>query len=205
MSQKVYILTNPAIPNLIKIGKTLWPLEGRVAELSRASGVPLPFEVFYAAEVMDMDKCEKLLHETFMDRRINPRREFFSVAPEQAVSALKLAEIVNITPHQDIVDSPEEQRALDEGRKKREKINLSMIDVPTGALLKFVDDEFITCIVLEHGKVMYEWMESSLSAAAVKAYAKLGRNITYPLQGPLYRVYDGETLNERRMRIELGE
>lgn len=48
-------------------------------------------------------------------------------------------------------------------------------------------------------------MESSLSAAAVKAYAKLGRNITYPLQGPLYRVYDGETLNERRMRIELGE
>ena len=80
-----------------------------------------------------------------------------------------------------------------------------MIDVPTGALLKFVDDEFITCIVLEHGKVMYEWMESSLSAAAVKAYAKLGRNITYPLQGPLYRVYDGETLNERRMRIELGE
>ncbi len=47
MSEIVYVLTNPTMPGLIKIGRTT-NLEQRVKSLSSDTGVPLPFEVFYA-------------------------------------------------------------------------------------------------------------------------------------------------------------
>jgi hypothetical protein len=48
----VYVLTNLAMPGLCKIGKTTTGLNpDRVTQLSFASGVPSPFEVYYAAKV----------------------------------------------------------------------------------------------------------------------------------------------------------
>jgi hypothetical protein len=58
MTGIIYILTNEAMPGYIKIGKT-GDLGTRVKDLSRATGVPLPFEVFYAAEVDDVDFVER--------------------------------------------------------------------------------------------------------------------------------------------------
>ena len=46
----VYILTNEAMPGLIKIGYTDKSIEERMKELSRHTGVPLPFSCFYAIE-----------------------------------------------------------------------------------------------------------------------------------------------------------
>ena len=46
----VYILTNEAMPGLIKIGYTDKTIEKRMKELSRHSGVPLPFTCYYAVE-----------------------------------------------------------------------------------------------------------------------------------------------------------
>lgn len=204
MSQKVYVLINEAMPNLVKIGKTSWPLEQRIADLSRASWVPLPFEVFYAAEVDNMDVCEKLLHQIFMDKRINPRREFFTISPEQVASAIKLAEIVNITPYNDIVDSPEEQKALDEARKKRENFNFKMVDIPIGSTLYFIHDELITCIVLDNKKVLFDKVEMSLTWAAKIILESIWKYYE-SIQWPVYWLYERETLNERRMRFELWE
>jgi len=52
MPDIIYILTNPAIPDLIKIGKTTNLVE-RINSLSRHSGVPVPFECYFACEVED--------------------------------------------------------------------------------------------------------------------------------------------------------
>ena len=202
MTQIIYILTNPAMPNLIKIGMTTTSLEQRIAELSRATWVPLPFEVFYAAEVQDANLCESLLHNIFIDKRINAKREFFSTSPEQAVSAIKLAEINNITPNNDIVDSPEEKIALDEAKKKRDKMSFKMIDIPEWSILKFTDDNSITCTTTWSSKVLFEWNEISLSASAVKAYQIIWKIINYPLQWPAFWMYENETLWDRRLRIE---
>ena len=51
----VYVLTNPAMPKLVKIGKTGRGVETRLNDLY-TTGVPLPFEYAYAARVEDMDK-----------------------------------------------------------------------------------------------------------------------------------------------------
>ena len=48
----VYILTNEAMPGYVKIGRTDGDLASRVRQPD-STGVPLPFEVFYAARVRD--------------------------------------------------------------------------------------------------------------------------------------------------------
>ena len=56
-------LTNDAMPNMIKIGRTSGDgVERRVAELSRATGIPLPFKVAVARTVHDARVVERALH-----------------------------------------------------------------------------------------------------------------------------------------------
>ena len=43
MEGSVYVLTNPAMPNMVKIGKTTRDVELRLADLY-STGVPLPFD-----------------------------------------------------------------------------------------------------------------------------------------------------------------
>ncbi len=58
----VYILTNPAIPNMIKLGITMQEdVKQRMAQLY-TTGVPLPFECLYAARVPNYANVEKALH-----------------------------------------------------------------------------------------------------------------------------------------------
>ena len=68
MSEIVYLLTNPVMDGLVKIGRTA-NLEDRVRSLSVHSGVPVPFEVFYACRVNDANRVEKSLHDAFGDHR----------------------------------------------------------------------------------------------------------------------------------------
>jgi len=43
----VYVLTNPAMPRLVKIGQTTDKITSRMNELN-TTGVPLPFECLFA-------------------------------------------------------------------------------------------------------------------------------------------------------------
>jgi hypothetical protein len=99
------------MPDTIKIGITD-NLERRIKDLDNTSA-PLPFECFYAVEVDDASKIEKLLHEGFDDKRIRQNREFFSATPEQAKSMLKIVETMggkDVTPTEDIVETPQDHR-----------------------------------------------------------------------------------------------
>ena len=60
----IYILVNEAMEGYTKIGKTTSPVEQRMKELD-STGVPLPFECFYAARVEDIDFVERKLHDAF--------------------------------------------------------------------------------------------------------------------------------------------
>jgi len=76
MSGIVYLLTNPVMPGLTKIGKTnINGLESRLQTLYNTS-VPIPFHCFYACEVEDPDLVEKKLHDAFGDHRVNKKGSF---------------------------------------------------------------------------------------------------------------------------------
>ena len=55
----VYILTNKAMPGLVKIGLTTRDLEEWAAELLGATGVPLPFVVAWGAGGVGLRLCGK--------------------------------------------------------------------------------------------------------------------------------------------------
>lgn len=82
----VYLLTNPVMPGLVKIGMTAQEdVDKRMKELY-TTGVPVPFECAYACCVKKSDcaKIEKALHAAFAPQRVNANREFFRIQVEQA-------------------------------------------------------------------------------------------------------------------------
>jgi len=202
MNEIIYVLINEAMPGYVKIGMTNNDLEGRIRALDTTS-VPLPFECFYAAKVNNARQVEQRLHDAFLDHRVRSNREFFEITPDRIVSALKLAEIENVTPGRDFVETEEDQKALDEARERRAVFSFKMVDIPIGAQLQFVDDEEkVATVIQQNGQltIEFEGEHTSPSAAAKKI-----RGTSYPLQGTLYWMYEGETLDERRRRMERGE
>jgi len=200
MNEIIYILTNEAMQGYVKIGRTSTNLEQRIRELSASTSIPIPFTCFYACTVKDAQFVEHQLHDAFDNNRINPKREFFQIAPERVVSALKLAEVENITPKKDFVENKEDQQALIKARKIREKFNFNMAKIPVGAELVFSRDENIKAKVLDNHSIEHDGKKTSLSSSA---QAILGYD--YGVAGTDYWMYEGETLDERRKRLTTQE
>lgn len=195
----VYILTNEAMPGYVKIGKTTTSVEQRTLELSRSSAVPIPFECYYAARVADVGKVEQAFHIAFGDHRINPKREFFSIAPEKVVEILRLLQIEEVTPSRNAgVESKEDAAALEKAREKRPPFNFKMVDIPAGAELRFTRDSNISCRVAPDQK----HVEFRSEVIALSEAARRALNVDWPAQGPLYWTYEDEILDERRMCLE---
>ena len=197
MADIVYILTNESMPEYIKIGITT-DLERRIRELDNTS-VPLPFECFYACVVKDKEFVEKQLHETFADHRVRINREFFELSPIRAAAALKLAELEDVTPNIDVVESKDDQHALDKARARKPNFNFSLLDIPIGSELIFVHDEKIKATVVDDKHIKLDEDITTTSAAAIKL-----TNSRKPLRGTLYWLFEGESLNDRRNRLEFG-
>lgn len=91
----VYLLSNPAMPGLVKIGFTERDVYKRAAELS-TTGVPDRFYVhcFYVSE--DPATDEEAIHFALSECRDKTNREFFRLSPSEAVK--KLGEILKRGP-----------------------------------------------------------------------------------------------------------
>ena len=202
MTNIVYVLINESMPGYVKVGRTD-DLEQRMRSLDNTS-LPLPFECFYAAKVNDAVFAEKLLHEAFADSRVRKNREFFEIAPERVVAALRLAAIENVTPGQDYVESDDDQKALNRARERRAVFNFRMVDIPKGAILTLGRNPEISCEVVSDRKVIFYGERTSISSAASRALESEGL-YWKSVQGPLYWEYEGETLDERRRRMESEE
>lgn len=94
----LYILINPTIPGLSKVGKTTREPADRSAELSGATGVASPFILAYQQPVADCDFAEAWIHDALTERgwRHANNREFFS-APLHEIVAL-MAQCSSIEP-----------------------------------------------------------------------------------------------------------
>jgi T5orf172 domain-containing protein len=83
----VYVLLNPAMQGIVKIGRTERAVHARAREL-QTTGVPKQFIVLWHEYVHDSDAVEKKVHTLFSNSRVDRRREFFRVEPRDAIRAL---------------------------------------------------------------------------------------------------------------------
>jgi len=199
----VYILTNESMPDIIKIGITD-NLSRRIKELDNTS-TPLPFECYYALEVIDAGAIEKLLHEAFDDKRVRHNREFFNLSPEQAKSALKIAEKMggaDVTPRAAIVETEQDSQALEAAKKRKSKIDyFGFLDIALGEVLTFKKDKTITATVVENGEVDFRGEKMTLSRSALIVINELGYDWDR-IQGPRFWCYRGKSLLELYQEVQ---
>ncbi|WP_280265764.1 GIY-YIG nuclease family protein [Nocardia wallacei] len=74
----VYVLSNPTMPGLVKIGMTERLIADRACEL-QSTGVALPFTVEYAMMTSYPKDVEKVTHKILTDHRVAPNREYFRI------------------------------------------------------------------------------------------------------------------------------
>ena len=152
----VYVLTNSAMPGLIKIGKTTHnDPQVRLSQLY-TTGVPVPFDIEYACRVHNAADVERALHTAFAPQRINPRREFFEIEVEQAIAVLKLLNVEDVTSEvkcqADETDSSDRDFA-DRLRSRRPSINFDEMGIPVGSLLRFDQtDDTVTVVAAKKVK-----------------------------------------------------
>lgn len=116
----IYVLANPAMPNMAKIGKCRDTPAVRAAKLSGNTGVPAAFEVIFQHRVYDVDAVERLVHRQLGYRRYRQEREFYSIDPRLAVSLVHLTIIARDRVEREFVAALSPiGRKLYEARKAR--------------------------------------------------------------------------------------
>ena len=85
----LYVISSPSLPNMIKIGCTRQavPMQ-RIYALS-SSSLPFPFRAHCFVFSDDCFELESAMHKYFDAQRVNKDREFFTIAPQRAIDALK--------------------------------------------------------------------------------------------------------------------
>ena len=168
----VYVLTNEAMPGMVKIGMTNRnDIKSRLGELY-TTGVPLPFTCEYACRVPKarLQGIEKALHDAFAPQRVNESREFFRISKDQVIPLLKV-----INDLQDITEEVEKQigetlteedrTALNKAKsiKRRPPMNYLQMGLQVGQELVYVENSDITCTIVGERKVLYNDEETSLT------------------------------------------
>lgn len=214
----IYILTNPAFKEYVKIGYTD-NLAERLSNLNRKSAVPFAFRVYAVYEV-PTQRTDTRIH-AIIDQ-LNPslrsreeidgksrEREFFAMTPEEAYSLLEnIAAIHGRTDKLHLIaptaDELRDERAANDINEEYVKrtarianFSFSACGIQPGETIEYVNDNAVIAKVLDDHQVEYEGKAYSLSALAKKL---LG--VEYSVAGPRYFTYKGELLNLLNERHE---
>ncbi len=112
----VYILTNPSMPGLVKVGKTTTTPNQRMSEL-HSTGVPTPFELEFSISVNDCHKAERSAHKALHYCRVSANREFFQVTAKQAIE--KILDVVDECEVVDFRESHGVEKIEEEVRRRK--------------------------------------------------------------------------------------
>ena len=190
----VYVLSNAAMPDLVKIGMTASEdAEARLAQLY-TTGVPFPFKLEFACRVANPDGVERALHTASAPNRVNSKREFFSIDAGQAIAILKLLHTEDATAELSGQPATVEQAEVAAGeryRAKRPRFNFEEMRIPLGSVLAATAAPDVTVTVTGARRARLGEQEMSLTAAT-KQVLGLG----YAVAPGAYWTFDGKPLRE---------
>ena len=169
------------MPGICKVGVTD-DVNKRLKSLNASTALPTRFQIYEVFDDLEnTELMEQLILNTFADRRINARREFLEIHPEQLCDFVK---------------------------KNKRKIREEVVDdslwnklgINEGEVLYFTDGEKmfrgIKAIVHKGHRVLYKNKPMSLSDAAVKVLNSLFDKKWKAAQGTIYWTYKGKTIRE---------
>ena len=189
----VYVLVNPAMPGLVKIGRTAQnDTATRLSQLY-TTGVPVPFELKIACRVPSPDEVESALHAAFGPQRINPKREFFRIEPEQAIAILRLLHTEDATAEIAAQETGIDEQSLAAAevlRARRPNLDFYEMGIPEGATLE-CPTKGATVTVSGPKKVRLGDVEMSLTAATRQVL-----QLDYNVQPSPHWLYNGRWLRE---------
>ena len=209
----IYILTNPAFPQYVKIGYA-HDLEKRLKQLNRSETIPYAFRA-YAVYDVESELTDRDLH-AIIDS-INPDlraienfdgkkrvKEFYAMSAEDAYHLLECIAKISGTTNRLKRMKPEGHEIEDENTARevqdavrRGPFRFSMCGISAGAEVVFVDDASTRAVVVDDRHVRFANETTSLSALAKQL---LGCN--HPVQGTLYFKYNGRILDDLRKERE---
>ena len=87
----IYILVNPSVPGICKIGYTTTTVYDRVKQINRATGVITPWDPVFTYKCSDGCALEREIHEELgiMGMRVNNRREGFIIDIDSARAVIE--------------------------------------------------------------------------------------------------------------------
>lgn len=182
----IYIMTNPCLQNMVKLGYAT-DVEERRKQLS-TTALPYEYEVYATYETPGMledKKLHKLIDKLNPDLRVSKNREFFVMSAEDAYGLLE--SIATISGSQNKLKKVHNVETTTEKTQntKRPPINFSKCNIPVGAELVFKDDETVVAVVVDEHKVLYNDELTSLSAIAKSIKG-------FQCSGPGYFTYNGK-------------
>ena len=202
----IYIMTNPAYPGYVKIGATNRPVEERRVELSGQTGVMFDFETYATYETptdlttegkgkLKDTKLHHLIDKLNPTLRANQKREFYKMTPEEALDLLTA--IAEIAGNVDKIVKYAEDDVTDGSKARRSPFSFKSAQIPFGSELTFTENDEIKATVYNDRQVEYNGKVTSVSDLA-----RTLLDLNHPVQGTLYFMYEGETLSDRRRRME---
>lgn len=101
----VYVLSNPSMPGVVKIGYTERSVDARMEDLN-STEVPTPFEKKYEALCLNAKRVESKAHSMMNSVRVSEKREFFECTAAYAVEKIRKAadEIGEKIIHEELFD-----------------------------------------------------------------------------------------------------
>lgn len=185
----IYIMTNPSLQNMVKIGYAT-DVETRRKQLS-TTALPYDYEVYATYETsgkLEDKKLHKLIDNLNPDLRVSKNREFFIMSAEEAYELLET--IATISGTQDKLRKVKQTSSAMIQKTKKPAINFMKCGIPLGAELVFIEDASVRVIVESDRKVLYNNEITSLSAVAGKFKG------VKAIAGPSYFTYNGKLITE---------
>lgn len=183
----IYIMTNPALKDMVKIGYAS-NVENRRKQLS-TTALPYEYEIYATYETSDNledKKLHKMIDNLNPDLRITKNREFFVLSPEDAYALLESIAVISGTK-----DKLKKVKvsASKKQKTKRPPVNFVKCGIPMGAELVFTEDPNVIVTVVSERKVQYNDEITSLSAISDKIKG-------YSTSGPQFFTFNGKTISQ---------
>lgn len=198
----VYVMVNPAMNGVVKIGMTTKHPDERAKELSSATGVAMPYIVIYKREFQNCALAERLVHSILEEKgcRVNNNREFFQIDPTEAIN------LINSIPD----NEPLATINNDADEEEEENLAKSYFEAGLDSLLgrndTFIDkDEALSCFkkseslgyhqaLLQIGKIYKEYNDIKSAISYFKQGVKFDARC-YAELGKIYMDEDSRAFN----------